>query len=185
MALTTCLKHHFLLAMPGLTADYFGNSITYIAEHNDDGALGFMVNRPLTLSLADLLGQLGIATAPGLAAPVLEGGPVKTERGFILHSDDKQFDTSVALGNGVMLSTARQTLESIGACTGPQQYLVALGYAGWEAGQLERELAENAWLTCPASREILFEVPFSERVDRAARSLGIDFRLMSSQAGHA
>jgi putative transcriptional regulator len=185
MSLTTCLKHHFLLAMPGLTADYFGNSITYVAEHNDDGALGFMVNRPLALSLADLLAQLGIETVSGLDGPVLEGGPVKTERGFILHTDDKQFETSVALGNGVMLSTARQTLESIGAQTGPAQYLVALGYAGWEAGQLEREIADNAWLTCPASREVLFEVPFEERVDRAARSLGIDFRLMSSQAGHA
>ncbi len=185
MTLTTCLKHHFLLAMPGLTADYFGNSITYIAEHNDDGALGFMVNRPLALSLGDLLAQLGIESHGDLVAPVLEGGPVKTERGFILHSDDKQYESSVALGNGVMLSTARQILEAIGARTGPDRFLVALGYAGWEAGQLEQELAENAWLTCPASREILFDVPFEERIDKAARSLGIDFRLMSSQAGHA
>ena len=185
MALETCLKHHFLLAMPGLTADYFGNSITYIAEHNEDGALGFMVNRPLALKLADLLGQLGIEATADLDAPVLEGGPVKTERGFILHSDDARFDTSVSLSDGIMLSTARQTLEAIGAGEGPAQFLVALGYAGWEGGQLERELAENAWLTCPASKEILFDVPFESRIERAAQSLGIDFRLMSSQAGHA
>jgi len=181
------LKHHFLLAMPDprLARDYFANSITYIAEHNADGALGFVVNKPLELSLEELLLQLGIATTPRLAQPVLEGGPVKQERGFILHSDEKQYDTSLALGHGLMLSTARATLESIGSGSGPARYLVALGYAGWDAGQLEREITENTWLTCPARTDILFDVPFERRVDEAARSLGIDFRLMSGQAGHA
>lgn len=181
----TCLKHHFLLAMPGLAGEYFANTITYVCEHNDDGALGFLLNRPLALSVSGLLAQLGIATAAEIAAPVLEGGPVKTERGFILHSDETRYETSLDLGNGLMLSTARATLESIGAGTGPARYFVALGYAGWGAGQLERELTENAWLTCPARTDILFDVPFERRVDEAARSLGIDFRLMSSQAGHA
>jgi len=181
------LKHHFLLAMPGLglAGDYFANTITYVCEHNDDGALGIMVNRPLKLSLEELLSQLGISTTPRLAQPVMEGGPVRKERGFILHSDEKEYETSLSLGNGLMLSTARATLESIGAGGGPERYLVALGYAGWEAGQLERELTQNAWLTCPASAEILFDVPFERRVDEAARTLGIDFRLMSTQAGHA
>jgi putative transcriptional regulator len=185
MSIEPCLKHHFLLAMPGLAGDYFANTITYVCEHNADGALGIMVNRPLKLGVRELLEQLGIAAAIELRQPVLEGGPVKTERGFILHSDERRFETSVDLGHGLMLSTARSTLESIGAGNGPARYLVALGYAGWGAGQLERELADNAWLTCPASSDILFDVPYESRLNEAARSLGIDFRLMSSQAGHA
>lgn len=185
MALEICLKHHFLLAMPGLAGDYFANTITYVCEHNAEGALGFMVNRPLSLTVGDLLEQLGIPMAAPLTGPVVEGGPVKTERGFVLHSDECRQASSLDLGNGLMLSTARATLESIGAGTGPARYLVALGYAGWGAGQLERELTENAWLTCPARNDILFDVPFERRVGEAARSLGIDFRLMSSQAGHA
>jgi putative transcriptional regulator len=116
---------------------------------------------------------------------VLEGGPVKTERGFILHSDDAQYDASLALGHGLMLSTARQTLEAIGNGRGPAKFLVALGYAGWGAGQLENEMLQNAWLTCPAAIDILFDVPFDQRVNKAAATLGIDFRLMSTHAGHA
>jgi putative transcriptional regulator len=186
MTLENSLKHHFLLAMPGLAGEYFGNTITYICEHNEDGAMGFMINRPMDLTLAALLEQLGIAAVgTPLSQPVLEGGPVKRERGFILHTDEVQYDASLALGNGLMLSTARQTLEAIGAGHGPRSYLVALGYAGWGVGQLENELLQNAWLTCPAAIDILFDVPFDQRVNKAAASLGIDFRLMSSQAGHA
>ena len=185
MAIEQSLKHHFLLAMPGLAGEYFGNTITYVCEHNEDGAMGIMVNRPIGLTLGELLEQLGIEAAAALEQPVLEGGPVKRDRGFILHTDDRRYDASLSLGNGLMLSTARQTLESIGAGDGPRQYLVALGYAGWGAGQLENELTQNAWLSCPAQIEILFDVPFAERVNRAAATLGIDFRLMSNQAGHA
>jgi putative transcriptional regulator len=185
MAIEHSLKHHFLLAMPGLAGEYFGNSITYVCEHNEDGAMGIMVNRPMELSVGGLLEQLGIGAVGSLDQSVLEGGPVKRDRGFILHTDDVHYDASLTLGNGLMLSTARQTLEAIGAGEGPRRYLVALGYAGWGVGQLENELKENAWLSCPAQIDILFEVPFEERVNRAAASLGIDFRLMSSQAGHA
>ncbi len=112
-------------------------------------------------------------------------GPVYMDRGFILHSDDVTFDASRALGHGLMLTTAREVLESIGNGHGPERFLVALGYAGWDAGQLEGELQENAWLTCPATTEILFDVPYDARVDKAAQTLGIDFKLMSGQAGHA
>jgi putative transcriptional regulator len=133
MALDTCLKHHFLLAMPSQRADYFSNTITYVCEHNEEGAMGFMVNRPMNLTVAELLEQLGISGTVTGEQPVLEGGPVKTERGFILHSDDVHFDASLSLGNGLMLSTARQTLEAIGGGNGPKRYLVALGYAGWAA----------------------------------------------------
>jgi putative transcriptional regulator len=179
------LKHHFLLAMPGLAADYFGGSIIYVCEHDDDGAMGLIVNRPSELSLARLLDQIGIEPASAPSGPALEGGPVQTDRGFILHSDDASSENSLALGDGVMLSTARQMLEAIGHGDGPAHYLVALGYAGWGPGQLEQELAQNAWLTCPASTDVLFDVPFEERVSSAAATLGIDFRLMGSQAGHA
>ena len=185
MALDTCLKHHFLLAMPALAGEYFGNTITYVCEHNEEGAMGFMVNRPMQLSLPGLLEQLGIGSTLTRQDPVLEGGPVKTDRGFILHSDEVQYDASLPLGHGLVLSTARQTLEAIGAGHGPKQYLVALGYAGWGSGQLENELAQNAWLSCPADLQILFDVPYDQRINKAAATLGIDFRLMSTHAGHA
>ncbi len=185
MTIEHSLKHHFLLAMPGLAGEYFGNTITYVCEHNDDGAMGIMVNRPMDLTVGALLEQLGIGTAITLDDAVVEGGPVKRERGFILHSDEVHYDASLALGNGLMLSTARQTLEAIGAGEGPARFLVALGYAGWGVGQLEEELLQNAWLSCPADIDILFDVPFDQRVNSAAATLGIDFRLMSSQAGHA
>jgi putative transcriptional regulator len=188
MALDTCLKHHFLIAMPKPADEpdeYFSRTITYICEHNEEGAMGFMVNRPMKLTVGELLDQLGIAAGVPSTQPVLEGGPVKTERGFILHSDDVQYEASLPLGNGLMLSTARQTLEAIGTGDGPKRYVVALGYAGWGSGQLENELLQNVWLTCPADIDILFDVPFDQRVNQAAASLGIDFRLMSSHAGHA
>lgn len=185
MALDTCLKHHFLLAMPSQRSDYFSNTITYVCEHNEEGAMGFMVNRPMKLSVAELLEQLGISGTVSSDQPVMEGGPVKTERGFILHSDEVQYDASLPLGNGLMLSTARQTLEAIGGGNAPKRYLVALGYAGWGSGQLENEMLENTWLSCPADVNILFDVPFDQRVNKAAASLGIDFRLIASQAGHA
>jgi putative transcriptional regulator len=188
MALDTCLKHHFLIAMPKPADEpdeYFSKTITYICEHNEEGAMGFMVNRPMKLTVGELLEQLGIAADVSSQQPVLEGGPVKTERGFILHSDDVQYEASLPLGNGLMLSTARQTLEAIGTGAGPKRYVVALGYAGWGSGQLENELLQNVWLTCPADIDILFDVPFDQRVNQAAASLGIDFRLMSTHAGHA
>jgi putative transcriptional regulator len=180
------LKNQFLLAMPNQAGSYFGNTVTYVCEHNSEGAMGLMINRPTDVALAELLSQLGMdARGVSLTVPVMEGGPVSVERGFILHTDDKNFSTSLELDRGVMLSTAREVLEAIAAGDGPADYLVALGYAGWGEGQLEAELKENAWLTCPGDTEILFRTPFEQRVNGAAAALGIDFRLMSAQAGHA
>ena len=154
-----------------------------------EGSLGgIILGRHAQRIVACVNACQGIPTAALETAgeqPVLEGGPVKTERGFILHSDDVHFDASLSLGNGLMLSTARQTLEAIGGGNGPKRYLVALGYAGWGGGQLENEMLENIWLSCPADADILFDVPFDQRVNRAAASLGIDFRLIANQAGHA
>lgn len=180
------LKNHFLLAMPGLAGSYFGATLTYICEHNPQGAMGLMVNRPTDIILAELLSQLGISPgAKSVDVPVLEGGPVASGQGFILHTDDKQFPASLDIGNGLMLTTAREILQAISEDQGPAEYLITLGYAGWGEGQLEQEIGENSWLTCPANSEILFHVPYADRVNKAAATLGIDFRLMSSQAGHS
>lgn len=186
MALDGSLKNQFLIAMPGLAGSYFGSTLTYLCEHNADGAMGLIVNRPSEMLLVDLLAQLGIRPGSVAAdAPVMEGGPVARDRGFILHTDDCAYEASLDLGNGLMLTAAREVLEAIAAGTGPRDYLVALGYAGWGAGQLEEELKDNAWLTCPASFQVVFEEPFDTRAHKAAAALGIDFRFMSGQAGHA
>lgn len=180
------LKNHFLIAMPNQAGTYFGNTLTYICEHGENGAMGLMVNRPTDIPVSELVTQSGLEGGPELAkVRILDGGPVAHEQGFVLHSDDGDFPASVSLGNGLKLTTAREVLEAIAASRGPYNYLVALGYAGWGPKQLEGELEENAWLACPAKREILFDVPFEQRVQRAAASLGIDFRLMSAQWGDA
>jgi putative transcriptional regulator len=186
LAPESSLKNQFLIAMPGLLGSYFGSTLTYLCEHNEDGAMGIIVNRPSDLSLIDLLVQLGIKPdrAP-FGASVMEGGPVAPDRGFILHTDDLTFEASLPMGDGLILTAAREVLEAIAAGSGPQDYLVALGYAGWGAGQLEEELKDNAWLTCPASFQVLFQEPFDNRVQKAAAALGIDFRFLSGQAGHA
>ena len=172
--------------MPNQMGSYFGETITYVCEHNEDGAMGLMINRPMELTLRELVAQTGLDGAAELTSvAVLEGGPVSHEHGFVLHSDDGDFPASLSLGNGLKLTTAREVLEAICDNRGPYSYLIALGYAGWGPQQLEGELAQNAWLTCPGDRDILFNTPFEQRVNKAAAALGIDFRLMSAQAGHA
>jgi putative transcriptional regulator len=172
--------------MPGLADSYFGGTVTYLCEHNADGAMGLVINRESDMMLVELLAQLGIA-APGAGrdAPVLEGGPVGGERGFVLHTGAQRFDASLELADGLVLTTSLAALEAIAAGTGPERFLVALGFAGWGPGQLEQELLDNAWLSCPASLDVLFDVPFEKRVMAAAATLGIDFRLLSGHAGHA
>ncbi|MEE4361220.1 MAG: YqgE/AlgH family protein [Pseudomonadales bacterium] len=182
----TCLRHQFLLAMPSLAGSYFGDTITYLCEHNEDGAFGLTINRPLTdVTLGDLFDQLDIDGTAHRAVPVLEGGPVQRDRGFVLHTDDVVLDASLRLPDGLALTTAREMLTAIADSEGPERFLVCVGYAGWGEGQLDAEMGENAWLSCPARKEILFDVPFAARVDRAAAALGIDFRLISGEAGHA
>ena len=180
------LKNHFLIAMPNQSGSYFGNTITYLCEHSDEGAMGLMINRPMDLSVGELMEQTGFSGSPALKdAPVLEGGPVSPEQGFVMHSDDGDFGASKNIGHGLKLTTSREVLDAIANNRGPYHYLIALGYAGWGPKQLERELADSAWLTCPANSEILFDVPFEDRIDAAAQLLGFDFRLMSGQMGDA
>ena len=181
------VKNQFLLAMPNLlmAGDYFRDTITYVCDHNEKGAMGLVVNRPMALTVADVLQQLELPNTADVEAVVLEGGPVQRNAALILHSDDVRVEQSVEVGNGLALTAEVDMLEAIGRGQGPSQFIVALGYAGWGSGQLEGELAANTWLTCQGSKSLIFEVPFEERVETAAKTVGIDFSLMSGQSGNA
>lgn len=180
------LTDHFLIAMPAMDDPFFSKSLIYIAEHNTQGALGVIVNRPLDMNLAALLEKTDLPTeAANLAKiPVFFGGPVQTDRGFVLHPSGHSFQATLELGE-LALSTSQDALFAIADGNGPARHLITLGYAGWEAGQLETELAENAWLTCPADSAILFDTPFDQRLSAAAARLGINLSLLTAQAGHA
>lgn len=182
------LKNQFLIAMPQLEDPNFDHSITYILEHNEDGAMGLTLDRPVDIRLEDVLEEMGIELAGPLGSrhQVVAGGPVQIEAGFILHPPvELPYDSTVQLRTDLWLTTSQDILEHIAAGTGPTQSLMALGYAGWSAGQLEQELTQNSWLSVPASAEIIFDVPFELRWQTAARSLGVDITLLTSQAGHA
>ena len=181
------LKNQFLIAMPHMADPNFAQTLTYIVEHTANGAMGLVVNRPQELNLADILEQLRPDIDPPAACqhvPIYIGGPVQTDRGFVLHPSGPVFQATVDLG-GISLSTSQDILFAIADGVGPQQSLITLGYAGWEAGQLEAELADNAWLTCPFTADILFEMDSEQRLAAAAASLGINLSLLTSQAGHA
>jgi len=181
------LKHHFLIAMPHMADPNFAQALIYLIEHGPQGAMGLVINRPSGLTLADVLEQLRPEEPIALAChefTVYSGGPVQSDRGFVLHPSQEQFQATLALGE-LGMSTSQDVLFAIADGHGPQQHFIALGYAGWDAGQLEAELADNAWLSCPADPHILFELPAEQRLQAAAASLGIDLRLLSSQVGHA
>jgi putative transcriptional regulator len=187
MSATESLKSQLLIAMPSLEDPNFARTVTYLCEHAGDGAMGIVLNRPTELSLVDMLEHMEIdgdfSTIEGQF--VFAGGPVETERGIVLHSGDRGWDATLAVGNGISMTTSRDILEAMVRGEGPEQSLVALGYAGWGAGQLEREMQQNAWLSGPSDPSIVFELPPDQRWDAAARLLGVDIRLLSSEAGHA
>jgi len=181
------LTNHFLIAMPGLKDGNFSRTVTYICEHNDDGAMGIVLNRPTDLQLFDLLAQLEIDenSPESCQQPIYVGGPVQTDRGFVLHSQEKDWESTVAITEEIGITTSRDILQSIAIGEGPQKSLIALGYAGWAAGQLESELIANAWLNGPADLYNLFDKPADQRWDAAARLLGVDLNLLSGETGHA
>ena len=181
------VKNRFLLAMPNLlfAGDYFRDTITYVCDHNDKGAMGIVVNRPLKLTVADILQQLELPNTADVEGVVLEGGPVQRNAAIILHSDDVRVEKSVGVGDGLALTAEIEMLSAIGRGQGPSRFIIALGYAGWGSGQLDGELAANTWLTCRGSKSLIFDVPFEERLETAAKTLGIDFSLMSGQPGNA
>lgn len=182
-----CLRDHFLLAMPCLSEGIFSHSITYICEHGESGAMGIIINRPLDLSVSEIFEHLQISCERDFSdVPVMAGGPVQMDHGFVLHRHcEKTWDASLKVTPEITLTTSRDILRAIARNEGPADHLIALGYAGWGAGQLEHELAENSWLTLPGSSDIIFSTPADERLGAAAALLGIDMNLISAQAGHA
>jgi putative transcriptional regulator len=181
------LSNHFLIAMPSLADPNFARGLTLLCQHNAEGAMGLLVNRPSDYTLGDVLAQMGIATEDLALGqlPVLIGGPVHPDRGFVLHDDPREWSSTLRFGNGLAVTTSREILVAMAKGEGPKHVLVALGYSGWDAGQLEAELGDNAWLTAPADQAIVFDTPLESRWQAAASSLGVDLRLLSDSAGHA
>ena len=185
------LTNQFLIAMPGMADDAFAGSVVYMCEHNEKGALGLVINKPISLTVGNLFEKVELALPDeALAArPVFYGGPVQTERGFVLHERlDEQgghYNATLAIPGGLEMTTSRDVLEALSHGAGPRKLLVTLGYSGWAAGQLEEEIGRNGWLTVDATPEIIFETPAEQRYERALALLGIDPRMLSMEAGHA
>ena len=181
------LTQHFLIAMPAMADPHFAKSLTFVCEHNDQGALGVVVNRPTEMNLHALLEQVSIAPADDAfkSVPVHFGGPVQVDRGFVLHRPLGNWQSTLAISDDLGLTTSKDVLEAVGRGEGPKDVLVSLGYAGWSAGQLEEELAQNAWLTVQAKPEVIFDLRAEDRLPAAMGLLGIDFASLSEQAGHA
>jgi putative transcriptional regulator len=181
------LTDHFLIAMPSMADPYFSKSLTYICEHNDQGALGLVVNRPIDMTLQKLFKRLSLKLSGGehADAPIYFGGPVQTDRGFVLHAPAGDWQQTLRVSEAMGLTTSKDILEAVGRGEGPARMLVTLGYAGWSPGQLEHEISQNAWLTVEAHDGIIFETPAEERLPAAMQLLGLDFAKLQDEAGHA
>jgi putative transcriptional regulator len=181
------LKGHFLIAMPAMTDPRFAKSVIYICEHNADGAMGVVINHPLDVTYKHVFSQLKIELeeVPIASRPVHFGGPVQTERGFVLHQPPGDWDSTIAITGDTALTTSRDILEAVANGTGPEKLLLTLGYAGWSAGQLEQEMGLNAWLTVKASDAVIFDTPDSNKLNAAMGLLGLNFASLSEGAGHA
>ena len=191
------LKHHFLIAMPGLEDETFARSVVYMCEHSPRGAMGLIINKPADISMRLLFDKvdLPLRREDLMQNPVSHGGPVQTERGFVLHDPLRMekpqedgssiYASTLAVPGGLEMTTSRDVLEALSSGAGPRRVLITLGYSSWGEGQLESELAENTWLTVPASEEVIFDVPMTERYDRALDLLGLKSWMLSPEAGHA
>lgn len=186
---TRYLENQFLIAMPQMLDSYFTNTVTYLWKHNEEGALGIVINKPLKTCVADIFDELDIlcSTEDSLfrERPVLAGGPVERDKGFIIHDAGQQWESSIEVTPEITICTSRTILQDIAKGSGPANYLVALGCAGWEAGQLEREITENTWLTTPANVELIFSDNYNGKAKAAAGLLGIDLQQISPEAGHS
>lgn len=165
----------------------FSRTLTYVVEHNDEGALGVIVNRPIEMTVAELFEKIEMPLEIEAVGkrPVFFGGPVQTDRGFVLHRPAGEWHSSLTVQDGIALTSSKDVLETLGQTGEPGDVIITLGYAGWSAGQLESELAQNAWLTVPADPRVIFELPAEERFEAAVRLLGIDLTHLSDVAGHA
>jgi putative transcriptional regulator len=201
------LENQFLIAMPAMGDPYFNKTVTYICEHNDEGAMGLIINSPVSISLNDLLKQIDEeddstekdeaevierlqdltkdSLLSTLEQPVLSGGPISQNRGFVLHSTQSGWKSSLALSENIMITTSKDILMALGTEKAPEQFMVTLGYAGWGPGQLEKELQENSWLTIEANSDIIFNTPIEQRWQKATEMLGIDLAHLSTDIGHA
>lgn len=187
----TCLTNQFLIAMPNLEDPNFFHTVSYICNHDDSGAMGVTINRPLDVGLGDLLEHLKIPTDdPDIASiPVFAGGPVQADRGFVLHrtqkTNDNEWEASMAVSDIISLTMSQDIIEAIALNEGPEDFLIMLGYAGWSEGQLEHELLSNAWLSGVANDKVIFETPTENQWTHAAKYLGIELGLMSTDVGHS
>jgi putative transcriptional regulator len=187
------LDDQFLIAMPGMKDDRFTRSVIYVCAHSDEGAMGLIINQAQQMLFPDLLVQLGILDeqeairlpAPARDFVIRNGGPVDRSRGFVLHTGDYKVDSSLPVSGDICLTATVDILRAISLGRGPRRALMALGYSGWGAGQLEREIADNGWLTCPAIPEFLFDSDMDRKYDRILASIGVDLAHLSATAGHA
>lgn len=181
------LHNQLLIAMPSLADPNFAQTVTLICEHTARGALGIVLNRPLSMRLGDVFEQLDLAQEGDCHAEqrILRGGPVQSDRGFVLHVPEGEWESTLRVSDQVHVTTSRDILAAMAGGRGPAQTVMALGYAGWEAGQLEDEIRSNAWLNVPVDESIIFDVPYEQRWHAAARILGIDLGRISPSAGHA
>ena len=185
--MTTSLKGHFLIATPALNGSYFHHSVIYLCEHDDKGAMGLVINQPANIMLDELLTQVNITnrTLSSTSTPILLGGPMQQNQGIILHDSPSDTEISSQIKDDVYLSASIEFLKVLGSEHSPMHSLVALGYSGWAAGQLEQEIVENSWLTTLANNDVLFNTPSDQCWHAAAELLGIDINLISGAVGHA
>lgn len=183
----TPLRNHVLIALPALVDSNFARSVTLICQHDADGAMGIVINRPSDYTLGDVLDQMGLHGQDEALQRqvVLTGGPVHPERGFVLHDGGLHWDSSLQIAEGLFLTTSRDILASMAMGEGPANVIVALGCAGWESGQLEQELAENSWLTAPSDADLVFATPLDARWQAAAGRIGVDLAHLADYSGHA
>jgi putative transcriptional regulator len=186
------LTNQFLIAMPGMADESFAGAVIYLCEHNEKGALGLVINKPIDIKLKNLFEKVELTLdRDDLAdAPVYFGGPVQTERGFVLHekqpADSAAYNSTLAIpGGGLEMTTSKDVLEALSSGSGPKRVLVTLGYSGWGAGQLEEEMSRNGWINVGAVPEVIFDTPAERRYERALSLLGIDLSVLSQEAGHA
>ena len=186
------LTNQFLIAMPGMVDENFAGAVVYMCQHTPEGALGLVINKPIDIKLKNLFEKVELKLAGGEAIgeePVYFGGPVQTERGFVLHEKQptagSRYSSTLSVAGGLEMTTSKDVLEAMSSGGGPKRVLVTLGYSGWGAGQLEDELGRNGWLTVDADPAIIFDTPIEKRYDRAVSLLGIDPRMLSADAGHA
>ena len=185
------LTNQFLIAMPGMMDDHFAGAVVYLCEHTERGALGLVINRPIDIKLKNLFERvdLSLDRADLADEPVYFGGPVQTERGFVLHprntDEPGSYNSTLSIPGGLEMTTSRDVLEALSHGAGPKKVLITLGYAGWGAGQLEEELGRNGWLNVDADPDIIFDTPVEQRYNRALLLLGVDPMMLSQDAGHA